>query len=324
MFPGRFPGWAVFLSWTDEVPIVNFFPDRMHMISPAQIRKAGLSLLYALMENGATTDAFDFDAYWEIGMETQRDRLHHSQAKAVLHCLRRQSDSLRLLHERAQKVQDALHGDGTATKLADQLSRYVDYSDRLDASLGALQYCVADKRREGTVQLALCSRDVMVLAATIVELSDELVSAFGDWPAYRSVLAPIEPVMRRRLKALRECADLRYPEVIRENPQYAALAELESLVRELPVEVNRYVREVYAARETFEAQMASVLQHYSMERLAVVDKCILYIALYELSQGLKVQIVVSEATDLAHAYSGSKSARFIHGIIAAIAAKDAS
>lgn len=291
------------------------------MISPAQIRKAGLSLLYALMENGATIDAFDFETYWEIGMETQRDRLHQAQAKAVLHCLRQQSDSLRLLHERVEKAKDAVHGDGTATKLAEQLDRYVDYSDRLEASLRALQYCVADKRREGTAQLALCSRDVMVLAATLVELSDELFSAFGDWPAYRAVLAPIEPVVRRRLKTLRECADLRCPEVIRENPQYAALAGLESLVRELPVEVNRYVREVYASRETFETQMAPVLEHYSMERLAVVDKCILYIALYELRRGLKVQIVVSEATDLANTYSGNKSARFIHGVIAAIAAK---
>lgn len=294
------------------------------MISPAQIRKAGLSLLYALMENAETIDAFDFDTYWEIGMETQRERLHQARAKAVLHCLRQQGDSLRLLHERVTQALDALHGDGTASKLVEHLNRFLDYSDRLDSSLRALQYSVADKRREGTGQLALCCRDVMALAATIVELSDELLAAFGDWPAYRAVLDPVAPVVRRRLRALRECADLSSPSALQEDPQYAALARLEALVHELPGEVNRYVRDVYAGRDTYEAQMAPVLEHYSMERLAVVDKCILYIALYELNHGLKIQMVVSEATDLAHVYSGSRSARFIHGVIAAVALRNAS
>lgn len=294
------------------------------MISPTQIRKASLTLLYALMENGTTVDAFDFDTYWEIGLEPQRDRLHVAQAKAVLHCLRQQGDSLRLLRERVTRAQDALHGDGTAARLSAQLSGYLDYSDRLDASLRGLQYCLADKRRDGTGQLALCSRDVMVLAATLVELSDELVTAFADWPAYRAVLAPVEPVVSRRVRALRECAALRSPAALLGNPQYAAMVRLDEVVRELPGEVDRYVRAVLAGQEAYEAQMAPVLEHYSMERLSVVDRCILYIALHELSCGLKVQIVVAEATELAHAYSGSKSARFIHGVIGAVAAKGAS
>ena len=53
-----------------------------------------------------------------------------------------------------------------------------------------------------------------------------------------------------------------------------------------------------------------------------MDKAILYLALYELEEkGLDTPIVVSEATALANEYSGSKSAPFIHGIIAAAAAR---
>jgi transcription termination factor NusB len=52
----------------------------------------------------------------------------------------------------------------------------------------------------------------------------------------------------------------------------------------------------------------------------VVDRCILYIALYELEYNkLDTPIVVSEANALADAYSGGKSAPFIHGVISAAA-----
>ena len=71
-----------------------------------------------------------------------------------------------------------------------------------------------------------------------------------------------------------------------------------------------------------EPRLEVLLKNYSLERLDVVDKIILFIALYELEvNGLEVPIVVSEATALANEYSGSKSAPFIHGVIAAAANK---
>lgn len=291
------------------------------MIAPAQIRKAALSLLYAMMETGASADEFDYGTYWHIGIEPERDRLRTAQARAVLHCLRHQDDTLRLLGERVQAALNALHGDGTASKLREQLETYLDYSQKLFAATRALQYCLVDKRRDGTEQVERCSTDVMVLAATLVELSGELTAMFLDWPAYRAVLSPIEHVVRRRLRFLQECTALRQPSTLESDPQYSALANLDVQVRELPIQAEQYARAVIASRDAFESQLAPVLEHYSSERLAMVDKCILYMALYELSRGLKVQIVVAEATDLAHAYSGSKSARFIHGIIGAVVAK---
>ena len=52
----------------------------------------------------------------------------------------------------------------------------------------------------------------------------------------------------------------------------------------------------------------------------MIDSGILLIALYELRfNGLEAAIVISEANQLADTYSGSKSAPFIHGILAAAA-----
>ena len=198
--------------------------------------------------------------------------------------------------------------------------RYAHQSDLLDAALKALRYCLADKRRDTTDQLVLCTGDVLRLAAVVVAMGADLLPRFADFPAYRQQLDSLAAVVNRRSRMQQLCASLSKPETMAGNKEYAGLVRMAQDMQELRPAVESFVKAVIARIPLMESRLEGLLTNYSLERLDLVDKAILYISLYEMEENaLEVPIVVSEATALANAFSGSKSAPFIHGLIAAAA-----
>ena len=57
---------------------------------------------------------------------------------------------------------------------------------------------------------------------------------------------------------------------------------------------------------------------WNINRMALIDRNILRIALYELENNLPVGVVINEAVELAKEYGDEKSASFINGILAKI------
>jgi N utilization substance protein B len=56
---------------------------------------------------------------------------------------------------------------------------------------------------------------------------------------------------------------------------------------------------------------------WSMDRLSIVDRAILRLAVYELlyQREIPIKVVINEAVDLAKAFSGEEAGRFINGIL---------
>lgn len=288
------------------------------MVSISKIRQVALGLLYAALENGGTLDVPEL--FWELSLEKETDRYRLSLAKSICHVCRASGDSFRLLGEKWQSVSDALHGDLTALSLREEGERYQRQTEAMSAALAALRHCMKDKRRDTTEQLLLCCRDVMRLASVLRQLGDALLPPMADFPAYRGVLAPYAAAVRRCAKMLDACASLEQEESLEGKDEFAGLLRQARALKSIRPAAEKLAQAVLARRAELDALIRSLLVNYSMERLDVVDKCILYIALYELREAkLDVPIVVSEAIALADTYSGSKSAPFIHGIIAAAA-----
>ena len=60
---------------------------------------------------------------------------------------------------------------------------------------------------------------------------------------------------------------------------------------------------------------------WPLERLAVIDRLVLELAIFELlTQDVPTAVVLSEAVELAKRYSTEESGRFVNGVLAAIAA----
>lgn len=80
---------------------------------------------------------------------------------------------------------------------------------------------------------------------------------------------------------------------------------------------ERLVRGVWSHREEIDARLARYAEHWTLHRMAVVDRNVLRMALYELLYCPEVPpaVVINEAVDIAKYFSSSESGRFVNGIL---------
>jgi transcription antitermination protein NusB len=70
----------------------------------------------------------------------------------------------------------------------------------------------------------------------------------------------------------------------------------------------------------FDRRVADAAEHWRLERVGVVEKNILRLALAELAEGATPpRVVIDEAVKLAHWFAGAKAPAFINGVLDAVA-----
>ena len=80
------------------------------------------------------------------------------------------------------------------------------------------------------------------------------------------------------------------------------------------------VRGVVEKHEEIDACIAKAAANWRIERMAIVDRNILRISVYEMQQGkTPVAVAIDEAIELARRYGDDPSPKFINGILDAIA-----
>jgi len=69
-----------------------------------------------------------------------------------------------------------------------------------------------------------------------------------------------------------------------------------------------------------DAALTDVTMNWRLERLAVIDRCVLRLGAAELQQGeTPPRVVIQEAVHLAERYGTLKSAKFVNGVLDALA-----
>jgi len=81
-------------------------------------------------------------------------------------------------------------------------------------------------------------------------------------------------------------------------------------------------RGVASATASIDPLIAEAAEHWRIDRMQVMDRLILRLAVYELLHAPDTpgKVVINEALELAHAFSGDDSARFVNGVLDAIRA----
>jgi N utilization substance protein B len=76
-------------------------------------------------------------------------------------------------------------------------------------------------------------------------------------------------------------------------------------------------RGAWETRETLDDYIGGASKHWRVERLAVIDRLLLRLALHEwlAHPGTPPRVVIDEAIELARAYSGDEAARFVNGVL---------
>ncbi|HJR91886.1 MAG TPA: transcription antitermination factor NusB [Acidimicrobiia bacterium] len=92
----------------------------------------------------------------------------------------------------------------------------------------------------------------------------------------------------------------------------------------LSPKARRLVQGVIAHTPDLDTSIESASEHWSVDRMPVVDRAILRLGLYELrhEQETPAAVVVNEAVRLAKTYSTQRSGSFVNGVLAALAAAE--
>ena len=80
------------------------------------------------------------------------------------------------------------------------------------------------------------------------------------------------------------------------------------------------VRELVQRCPELDAELTEVTTNWRLERLSVVDRCVLRLGAAELSRGeTPPRVVIQEAVRLAERYGTVRSAKFVNGVLDALA-----
>ena len=73
------------------------------------------------------------------------------------------------------------------------------------------------------------------------------------------------------------------------------------------------------ALDQIDPLIAAAAEHWRLDRMAVIDRLVLRMAVYELRSGdCPAAVVINEALELARAYSGDDAVGFVNGVLDAV------
>jgi N utilization substance protein B len=80
---------------------------------------------------------------------------------------------------------------------------------------------------------------------------------------------------------------------------------------------ERLARGAVACAEEIDALLESTLDNWRLDRLAIVDRCILRMAVFELLHETETPsiVVIDEAIEVAKRYGGEESGQFVNGVL---------
>ena len=83
---------------------------------------------------------------------------------------------------------------------------------------------------------------------------------------------------------------------------------------------NGLVRGTLDRRQDIDAILSAHTQNWRIERMAVIDRLILRLAIYEFLAEAKTppRVVINEALELARSYSGEEAVAFVNGVLDAV------
>lgn len=82
------------------------------------------------------------------------------------------------------------------------------------------------------------------------------------------------------------------------------------------------IRSLDAHREAIDAQLADVTTNWRLERLGAIERCLLRLGAAELTRGdVPGRVTIQESVRLAELFGSDESARFVNGVLDALARK---
>lgn len=289
------------------------------MLTQRSIRKSSLLLIYAMEMQHTDPEKireFPLESYWKLVDEHELRRYEKILARAALHETRSLEELLATARARLEAIEKYAAWNNQAQVTLTRGRVLLDRLADIVKSMRSLRRQMEDEAKEHTLPLIAensrkvinaCEGLCLPIKRDLEELEKETHDTAAAWAG----------ALRRVLKMAEGCAALNHPEQLERRHEHADLIRHVENKRERRPLTEELAQAVYARRGEWEQLLNKLLRNYVPARMNAIDRCILYLALYDLMyRKLDPGIVISEACILADEYSGGKSAPFIHGIIA--------
>ena len=84
--------------------------------------------------------------------------------------------------------------------------------------------------------------------------------------------------------------------------------------------IERLVKEIVASKDELDIHINRYAKEWPVERLTIIDRTILRIALFEMmhEKDIPAKVAINEAVELAKEFSGASSKKFVSGVLGAV------
>ena len=138
-------------------------------------------------------------------------------------------------------------------------------------------------------------------------------------------MTQVDPQARRRareaaLQMLYQCDVGRAGAFESIQSYWASRDEADAIPDSLQAFANRVVRGTLDRREEIDALLSAHAQNWRIERMAVIDRVVLRMGVYEMLADPETpsKVIINEAIELARSYSGDEAVGFVNGVLDAV------
>lgn len=287
------------------------------MPSRRQIREAAVQFLYCADLEGGADPAGLRDAFWDFVTESDRRSLQVATFRTVHHLAHGREGRLAEFMSRQEAAVALLAGWPEAEPLKRELARIAEMESKWSAMLDRLQRLPREDD-DATVarQFSAALDGFFANDRALAEARGRFLDGIEDFPQLRGPLEAVAATIRRLQRVSDRLRMVEEPENFPEQTDLEKIRSSKKNLRELRAGTDRLVDAALSRKESIDAMLAGVVEHYSPERIDPVDRAILRLAAYEILHGdTPPKVAVNEAIELAKRFGTSDSGRFVNGVL---------
>ena len=291
------------------------------MPSRRQIRESAVQFLYcADLEGGPDSSALR-DAFWNFVTESDRRSLQVATFRTLHHLAHGREGRLEEFVARQSSAMPLLAAWPEAESLSRDLERIAIMESKWSAALARLQRLPREDDDAAVAHhFSAALEDFFANDRALSETRQRFLAGIGDFPKLRGPLEAVAASIRRLQRVSDRLRMVEEPENFPEQSDLEKLRNSKKQLRQLREQTDQLVDAVLAAKGTIDSTLASVVEHYSPERLDPVDRAILRLGTHEiLHTDTPDKVVINEAIELAKRFGTSDSGRFVNGILDRVA-----
>lgn len=292
------------------------------MPSRRQIREVVVQFLYCADMEGGPEPAGLREPFWEFVTESDRRNLQVATYRAVHHFALGRESRLEEFIKREQAAETTLAGYPEAESLSRLLKDMAKRESIWSSELAALARLPKDDDNDDGVASRF-ERALQGFFRVDRDLSDtraRFLNEMEDFPTLQGRLEAVSASVRRLQRISDRLRMVETPENFPEQIDLNKIRDSKAELRELRTSADALADQVLARKEQVDSLLAEAVENYVPERIGLVDRSILRLAVYELTTGqVPVKVVINEAVEIAKRFGTSDSGRFVNGVLDKVA-----